>query len=116
MAKALRITKPQARDAVVRARILDASNEARDWRRIAHCQNGGMLKQRSKKKEGLNAKGDGPEVKPLVWSIFATLILAMTSGCININIRLQPEDTSVKPVLIGRDCVSILLGFWDGHR
>ncbi len=34
--------------------------------------------------------------------------------CINISTRLQPEDTSVKAVLEGSDCVPIILGFGFG--
>jgi hypothetical protein len=36
------------------------------------------------------------------------------AGCINISTRLQPEDTSVKAVLEGSDCVPIILGFGFG--
>ena len=49
--------------------------------------------------------------------IFSVLVLGLaflTSGCININTRLQPEDTSVKEVLRGEDCVHIILGFGFG--
>ena len=48
---------------------------------------------------------------------FSVLVLGLvflTSGCINISTRLQPEDTSVKESLSGEDCVGIFLGFGFG--
>ena len=53
---------------------------------------------------------------PVTWTtdkVLIALILLMT-GCVNINTRLQPEDTSVKEVLVGRDCVPIIFGFGIG--
>lgn len=38
----------------------------------------------------------------------------MTSGCYDISVRLQPEDTSVEEVLLGSDCVMIILGIGIG--
>ena len=49
--------------------------------------------------------------------IFSVLVLGLaflTSGCINISTRIQPEDTSVKSVLVGSDCVPIILGLGAG--
>lgn len=48
--------------------------------------------------------------------ITATIILLMlvASGCINIKTRTQPEDSSVKALFEGRDCVSIMFGFGFG--
>lgn len=45
-------------------------------------------------------------------SVFGVAL--MLGGCININTRLQPEDASVKEVLMGVDCVPIILGFGFG--
>ncbi len=42
------------------------------------------------------------------------LLVLLTGGCINITTRLQPEDTSVKEVLQGSDCVDTFLGFGSG--
>jgi hypothetical protein len=35
------------------------------------------------------------------------VLVLLTSGCINISTHVQPEDTSVKEVLQGNDCVLI---------
>ena len=46
-------------------------------------------------------------------TILMVLLLAIY-GCMNIQTRLQPADPSVKEVLIGVDCVPIVLGFGFG--
>jgi hypothetical protein len=42
------------------------------------------------------------------------VLLLMMVGCYSITTRLQPEDTSVKEVLYGEDCVPIILGLGYG--
>ena len=42
------------------------------------------------------------------------VLILLTSGCINITTRLEPEDTSINEVLQGSDCVSMILGFGFG--
>jgi len=49
----------------------------------------------------------------LLLTVLSGFVL-LTSGCINISTRTQPEDTSVKEVLKGDDCVVIVLGFGVG--
>lgn len=46
-------------------------------------------------------------------AVIVVLVL-LTGGCINVSIRLQPEDSSVKEVLRGTDCVPIVLGIGFG--
>ena len=43
-----------------------------------------------------------------------TVLLLFLSGCINIGAQLQPEDTSVKVLKAGSDCVPIIFGFGFG--
>lgn len=38
----------------------------------------------------------------------------LSTGCINISTRLQPEDPAVSPLLKGEDCVPIVFGFGWG--
>ncbi len=40
----------------------------------------------------------------------------LVTGCIDIETDLLPVDTSVQPVLVGRDCTPIVLGFGFGHN
>jgi hypothetical protein len=42
------------------------------------------------------------------------ILILLTGGCINVSTRLQPEDSSVKEVLRGTDCVPIVLGIGFG--
>lgn len=41
---------------------------------------------------------------------------SMLTGCIDIETDLLPVDTSVQPVVVGRDCTPIVLGFGFGHN
>ena len=47
------------------------------------------------------------------WYILVLPVLF--TGCINITASLQPENTSVKEVLLASDCVPIILGFGFGN-
>jgi hypothetical protein len=40
-----------------------------------------------------------------------SILALLVGGCINISARLQPEDTFVKAVKTGSDCVPIIFGF-----
>ena len=42
------------------------------------------------------------------------LTALLLSGCINLSIRLTPEDLSVKPMAVGKDCAYTLLAFGYG--
>ena len=42
------------------------------------------------------------------------VIPLLLTGCINITNRITPEDRTVKPLTIGRDCSYFLLGFASG--
>jgi hypothetical protein len=57
--------------------------------------------------------GDGMRREGLSFAVILILVSLM-SGCMNIGLRLQPEDTSVKEALIGLDCVRIIVGFGFG--
>jgi hypothetical protein len=46
--------------------------------------------------------------------VLLALLVVVTSSCIDINMRTQPEDTSVREVLFGDDCVPIVLGMGFG--
>ena len=52
------------------------------------------------------------KARQMIRLMFALIL--MTSGCINISARLQPEDTSVKALKMGSDCVHIILGLGFG--
>jgi hypothetical protein len=45
--------------------------------------------------------------------LFLALLIA---GCVDISTDLQPVNPSVNPVLMGEDCVQIILGFGFGHN
>ena len=51
-------------------------------------------------------------VLPLTCVLTTTLLTA----CVDIETDLLPVDTSVEPVLVGRDCSPIVLGFGFGHN
>jgi hypothetical protein len=40
----------------------------------------------------------------------------LLTACVDIETDLLPVDTSVEPVLVGRDCSPIVLGFGFGHN
>ena len=42
------------------------------------------------------------------------VLVLLTTSCIMIDIELQLPDQTVKPLLIGKDCVGIYLGFGFG--
>ena len=42
------------------------------------------------------------------------LTALLLSGCINVSNRLTPEDLSVKPMAVGKDCAYTLLAFGYG--
>ena len=42
------------------------------------------------------------------------LTALLLSGCINLSIRLTPEDLSVKPMAVGKDCMYAAFGFGYG--
>ena len=42
------------------------------------------------------------------------LVVLGLAGCMNMTMRLQPDDLTVKPTYEGSDCVTILLGIGVG--
>jgi hypothetical protein len=44
------------------------------------------------------------------------LLTYLLTACVDIETDLLPVDTSVEPVLVGRDCSPIVLGFGFGHN
>ena len=45
----------------------------------------------------------------------AGLSALLLTGCINLSIRLTPEDLSVKPISVGKDCMYAAFGFGYGR-
>ena len=51
-----------------------------------------------------------------VLPLICVLTTSLLTACVDIETDLLPVDTSVEPVLVGRDCSPIVLGFGFGHN
>jgi hypothetical protein len=51
-----------------------------------------------------------------VLTLAFVLTAGLLTGCVDIETDLLPVDASVQPLLVGRDCSPIVLGFGFGHN
>jgi hypothetical protein len=51
-----------------------------------------------------------------VLPLACVLTVSLLTACVDIETDLLPVDTSVESVLVGRDCIPIVLGFGFGHN